>query len=128
MDRTNLRLLEGVPGEPPDLVTLDLSFISLRRVLGPVAALMAPGGGDVVALFKPQFELPRHAVGRGGLVLDEGTAADAARTLLTWASDTIGARGSGPVAARVRGATGNQEFFVHLRLPPRGRDVEAAPS
>src|SRR5579864_7905649 len=58
IDRTNLRKLTSVPGPAPDLVTLDLSFISVRVVMPAVAALAARPA-DVVVLFKPQFELGR---------------------------------------------------------------------
>src|SRR5438445_128166 len=72
MDRTNLRTLTAVPGPSPDLVALDLSFISLRLVLPAVAHLIATDRpADVIALYKPQFELGRDAVGRGGVVRDE---------------------------------------------------------
>ena len=70
MDRTNLRSLESLPGAPPDLVTLDLSFISLRVVMPAVVRVVAPDGADVIALFKPQFELGREAIGKGGIVRD----------------------------------------------------------
>ncbi len=85
MDRTNLRLLELVPGPPPSLVTLDLAFISLRLVLGRVAALATPGA-EVVALFKPQFELGRGAVERGGVVRDRAAGEAGAVELIAWAA------------------------------------------
>jgi len=119
MDRTNLRELTALPGPPPSLVTLDLAFISLRLVMERVAALSA-GGADVVALFKPQFELGRKAVGRGGVVHDRREAEEGARDFLRWAQATLGATAAGPVPAAVRGARGNQEWFVHLRLPHPG--------
>jgi len=116
MDRTNLRSLLRVPGEAPTLVTLDLSFISLRAVLGPVANISAPGG-DIVALFKPQFELPQQAVGKGGVVLDDADAERAAARFLIWVGETHGAECFGPLKATVRGTKGNQEYLVHCRLP-----------
>ena len=60
----------ALPGPAPDLVTLDLSFISLRLVMPAVVRLIAPRGADLVALFKPQFELGRDAIGKGGIVRD----------------------------------------------------------
>jgi 23S rRNA (cytidine1920-2'-O)/16S rRNA (cytidine1409-2'-O)-methyltransferase len=120
LDRTNLRTLEALPGEAPDLVCLDLSFISLRLVLGNVARL-APGA-EVVALFKPQFELGRDAVGRGGLVRDEALARSGALALLDWAELTLGAtRLHDPIPAPIRGTKGNQEWLLHLRLPEARR-------
>src|SRR5207302_4974516 len=84
LDRTNLRLLRELPGPPPSLVTLDLSFISLRAVLARVAELAEPGA-EVVALVKPQFEVGREHVGKGGIVRDEALGEQAARDLLAWA-------------------------------------------
>ncbi|GAC1337471.1 MAG: TlyA family rRNA (cytidine-2'-O)-methyltransferase [Candidatus Dormibacteria bacterium] len=116
MDRTNLRLLEALPGEPPSLVSLDLSFISLRLVLARVCALTTPGA-EVVALFKPQFELGRDAVGKGGIVHDQTRAEAAAAEFLDWAHERFGCSTQAPVPASVRGTKGNQEWMVHLRLP-----------
>jgi 23S rRNA (cytidine1920-2'-O)/16S rRNA (cytidine1409-2'-O)-methyltransferase len=116
MDRTNLRLLEGLPGPAPEVVTLDLAFISLRLVLGRVAALATPGA-DVVALFKPQFELGREAVDRGGVVRDPAAGEAGAVALLEWAAAHLGAEGRGPVASPITGAKGNHEWLLHLRLP-----------
>jgi len=116
LDRTNLRLLRDLPGPPPTLVTLDLAFISLRLVLQRVAALAAPGA-DVVALFKPQFEVGREAVGKGGIVRDSAAAEAAARDLLAWAARELGAATAGPIASPIAGTKGNRELLVHLRLP-----------
>ncbi|MEO8897642.1 MAG: TlyA family RNA methyltransferase [Candidatus Dormibacter sp.] len=120
MDRTNVRTLDRVDGPAPSLVTLDLSFISLRAVL-PVLARLAPGA-EVVALFKPQFELAREAVGRGGVVRDPAATATALAELAGWAEQFGVASVQGePLAAGVRGAKGNQEWLVHLCLAePRG--------
>src|SRR6202140_5083893 len=84
MDRTNLRTLEAVPGPAPDLVTLDLSFISLRLVIPAVVRLVGEGGADRVALFKPQFELGREAIGKGGIVRDPRAAEVAAMAFAAW--------------------------------------------
>lgn len=123
MDRTNLRLLESLPGPAPSLVTLDLAFISLRLVLERVAALAAPGA-EVVALFKPQFELGRDAVDRGGVVRDPVAGEAGARALLDWAAERLGAAVAGPLASPITGAKGNHEWLLHLRLP--GPGVEEA--
>jgi 23S rRNA (cytidine1920-2'-O)/16S rRNA (cytidine1409-2'-O)-methyltransferase len=121
MDRTNLRLLDAVPGPAPSLVTLDLAFISLRLVLARVAALAIPGA-EVVALFKPQFELGREAVDRGGVVRDPAAGEAGAVELLEWARLHLGATGRGPLESPITGAKGNHEWLVHLRLP--GGDAE----
>jgi 23S rRNA (cytidine1920-2'-O)/16S rRNA (cytidine1409-2'-O)-methyltransferase len=117
IDRTNLRTLRELPGPPPDLVTLDLSFISLRLVLPAVAALTARPA-DVIAMFKPQFELGREAVGRGGVVRDAALGLTAAGELLEWVGQEYQAERVHPtMAAPIRGAKGNQEYLVHFRLP-----------
>ncbi len=115
MDRTNVRLLDTVDGPVPSLITLDLSFISLRAVL-PGLARLAPGA-EVVALFKPQFEVAREAVGSGGVVRDpSATAAELARFADLAEQAGVATALDQPVAAGVRGAKGNQEWLVHLRL------------
>ena len=121
LDRTNLRTLQSVPGPSPDLVTLDLSFISLRLVM-PAVVNLAARPADVIALFKPQFELGRDAVGRGGVVRDTSLARAGADQFLQWVSETFGARvAHAPLPAAVRGAKGNQEWITHVRLD--GEDV-----
>lgn len=120
LDRTNIRTLAALEGPAPSLVTLDLSFISIRAAL-PNLALLAPAA-EVVALFKPQFEVPRDAVERGGVVRDDGATATALDGFQRWATATLGASMlDEPVRAGVRGAKGNQEWLVHLRLPGEQR-------
>jgi len=116
MDRTNLRTLEALPGPAPEVVTLDLSFISLRLVIPAVARLIASGGADLVALFKPQFELGRAAVGKGGIVRDAGAAEDAARNFAAWLESSCGAVVQPPIPSAVRGAKGNLEWLIGARL------------
>lgn len=116
LDRTNVRTLSALPGPSPSLVTLDLSFISLRAVLPGLRAL-APGA-EVVVLFKPQFELARDEVGHGGVVRDPSATAAGLADFTSWACTVLGgAVLADPLAAGVRGAKGNQEWLVHLRLP-----------
>lgn len=116
-DRTNLRTL--VPerlGLPlPSLVTLDLSFISLRRVL-PALPRLAPAA-EVVALFKPQFEVARRLVEPGGVVRDRAAVAAAVSDFTDWITSTGTAVLAPPLPARLRGTKGNQEWLLHLRLP-----------
>ncbi len=118
LDRTNLRHLDSLPGQSPSLVTLDLSFISLRLVM-PAVARVAPGA-EVVALFKPQFELGRDAVSRGGIVRDPAAAAAGVASFTGWCVAELGATALGePYPAPIRGTKGNQEILLHLRLPER---------
>jgi 23S rRNA (cytidine1920-2'-O)/16S rRNA (cytidine1409-2'-O)-methyltransferase len=116
MDRTNLRSLSWLPGPAPDLITLDLSFISLRLVMPAVVRLIAPGGADLVALFKPQFELGREAIGKGGIVRDLDAAAQAAVAFAGWLESAFGAAPANPMPSPVRGAKGNLEWLVRARL------------
>ncbi|UWF76838.1 MULTISPECIES: TlyA family RNA methyltransferase [Microbacterium] len=102
----------------PDLVTGDLSFISLELVLPAVAAVAATDA-DVVLLVKPQFEVGRTAV-RGGLVTDPATRADAvARTV--WSAWDAGLGMLGILPSPILGTRGNAEYLVHL-APGRGED------
>src|ERR1700692_2582283 len=109
MDRTNLRSLTSLPGPEPDLVTLDLSFTSLRLLIPAVVRLIAPGGADLIALFKPQFELAREAIGKGGIVRDTDAAERAAGEFAAWLEAAFGAVARTPMASPVRGAKGNLE-------------------
>ena len=116
IDRTNLRLLEALPGPAPSLVTLDLSFISLRLVL-PGVARLGPGA-EVIALFKPQFEVGRAAVPRGGVVRDAAVVEAGVQAFQEWCVEELGAVIlGGPVPAAIPGTKGNRELFLHLRMP-----------
>ncbi len=98
---------------PVDIVTIDVSFISLRLILPPVPAVLRPGA-DIVALVKPQFEAGREEVGRKGIVRDPAVH----DRVLAEVADAAAASGLRRVAvtpAAITGATGNQEFLVHFR-------------
>ena len=113
MDRTNIKDLEALPGPTPDLAVADLSFISLRSVLPAIGRLLAPGA-DIVALFKPQFEVGRGNVGKGGVVRDVDVRAAALSAFVDWAPDN-GFDVLATAPSRIAGAKGNQETFVRLR-------------
>ncbi|GAA5037423.1 TlyA family RNA methyltransferase [Microbacterium fluvii] len=100
----------------PELVTGDLSFISLTHVLPAAAAVAAPAA-DLVLLVKPQFEVGRTAV-KGGLVTDAAARSDAVATVL-WAAWDAGLGTLGVIASPLAGTHGNAEFVVHL-APGRG--------
>jgi 23S rRNA (cytidine1920-2'-O)/16S rRNA (cytidine1409-2'-O)-methyltransferase len=99
--------------EPADLVAMDVSFISVRKILPPAAAA-AKHGADLLILIKPQFELPRRDVAPGGLVSDVALhhkAITAVREAVTkLALDILDVRPS-----HLAGAEGNQEYFLHAR-------------
>jgi 23S rRNA (cytidine1920-2'-O)/16S rRNA (cytidine1409-2'-O)-methyltransferase len=98
----------------PELVTIDVAFISLRHILPPLPALLAPGA-DVVALVKPQFEAGRDEVGKHGIVSDPRVH-EAVVAGITTAAALAGFERIAMAPAAITGATGNQEFFLHLRL------------
>jgi 23S rRNA (cytidine1920-2'-O)/16S rRNA (cytidine1409-2'-O)-methyltransferase len=109
----------------PELATVDVSFISLAKVLGPVAASLAPDG-EALALVKPQFELERARVGKGGVVRDPADRRDALRAVARIASEA-GLRVLGFAPAGLPGPKGNRETFIHLgRSGDPVDDLEAA--
>ncbi len=119
LDRVNVRNLQpGQVAPPPDLVTGDLSFISLGQVLPALAGCAAPDA-DFVLLVKPQFEVGKGRVGAGGVVRDPelraGAVAAVAQTALG-----LGLGVSGVTASPLPGPSGNVEYFLWLRrgAPP----------
>jgi 23S rRNA (cytidine1920-2'-O)/16S rRNA (cytidine1409-2'-O)-methyltransferase len=96
-----------------DLVTIDVSFISLRLILPAVPPLVRPGA-DVVALVKPQFEAGREEVGRRGLVRDPAVHKRVLAEVEAAAAG-VGLRRIASTPSPITGATGNQEFLVHFR-------------
>jgi 23S rRNA (cytidine1920-2'-O)/16S rRNA (cytidine1409-2'-O)-methyltransferase len=120
LDRTNARTLTpDACGGPVELTVADLSFISLRLVLPALVACTVPDG-DVVPMVKPQFEVGRERVGKGGVVRDPQLRASAVLDVAASASEL----GLGVAAATVSplpGPSGNIEYFLWLR-----RDAPAA--
>lgn len=100
--------------DPPSLVTIDVAFISLRHILPALPPLVAPGC-VVVALVKPQFEAGRADVGKHGLVMDPAVH-DAVLARVTEAAAAVGLARIAMAPSAITGATGNQEFFLHLTL------------
>ena len=95
------------------LVTIDVAFISLRHILPALPPFLEPAA-DIVALVKPQFEAGRHEVGSGGIVSDPAVQEAAVRRVAEAAAG-VGLTEVAMAAAAITGATGNQEFFLHLR-------------
>lgn len=114
IDRTNIRLVhaEDLPYRP-DLVVIDVSFISLRLVL-PVVIAVSATPADIVALLKPQFEAGRAMVGKGGLVRSDSVRLDTLEKILTFAKE-IGLDVAGSIESPIAGATGNREFLAWFR-------------
>ncbi len=112
-DRTNARTLSpSVVGEPCALAVMDVSFISVRMILPALRSVLAPGA-DVLVLVKPQFEVGREQVGRGGIVKDASLHVAAVRDVAE-AAQALGYGVRGACPSPVAGAEGNREFFLHL--------------
>jgi len=95
------------------LVTIDVAFISLTHIVPALPPFLEPGA-DIVALVKPQFEAGREQVGRRGIVSDPAVHA-AVVERVTEAAAKCSLLRLAVVPSAIRGATGNQEFFLHLR-------------
>lgn len=127
VDRTNVRdLTPDLVGGPVDLVVGDLSFISLRLVLPALVGVTAPDG-DLALMVKPQFEVGKDRLGRGGVVRDLDHRTDA----VVGIAETAAALGWGARAVTTSplpGPSGNVEFFLWLRAgdPVVGRAEVAA--
>jgi 23S rRNA (cytidine1920-2'-O)/16S rRNA (cytidine1409-2'-O)-methyltransferase len=111
LDRVNIRQLEQLPA-PADLAVIDVAFISLRLVLPRVRDLLRPPR-EVLALVKPQFEVGKGAVGKGGIVRDAEQHAHVLSELSRFAQET-GFTVIGQMPSPLLGAKGNREFFLHL--------------
>ncbi|GBD11944.1 16S/23S rRNA (cytidine-2'-O)-methyltransferase TlyA [bacterium HR23] len=115
MEGVNARYPFPLP-EPVDLITVDVSFISLLLVLPSVVRHLAHGG-PVLCLVKPQFEAPRGSVGKGGVVRDPQVHAQAIAKVALWAIGQ-GWRVRGITPSPLLGDKGNREFFLYLEVPP----------
>ncbi len=117
LEQTNVRTaaLADVGGEPFDVVVADLSFISLRSVATQLVDWTRPGG-DLILLVKPQFEAGRREVSRGrGVVRDPAVWRTTLEAVIS-ALEAAGAVMMGVMVSPLRGADGNVEFLVHLRV------------
>ncbi|WP_026415349.1 TlyA family RNA methyltransferase [Actinomadura oligospora] len=132
LERVNIRELEpeqlGQPeAERPTLVVGDLSFISLKLVLGPIQRCVAPEA-DYAIMVKPQFEVGKNRVGAGGVVREPELRAEAVRDVAAHAA-TLGLGVLGVTASPLPGPSGNVEYFLWLRAgaPPLAEaDLERA--
>ena len=114
MEKTNIRYV--VPediAEPPALVSIDVSFISLTKVLQPVFNLMTPDG-EVVCLIKPQFEAGREKVGKKGVVRDPKVHIEVIRKVIEFAAG-IQMESLALEFSPIKGPEGNIEYLLHLK-------------
>jgi 23S rRNA (cytidine1920-2'-O)/16S rRNA (cytidine1409-2'-O)-methyltransferase len=115
MERTNARQLsvESFP-ELPQLATVDVSFISLEKVLPAVQSVLS-FDGEAIVLVKPQFEVGKGQVGKGGVVRDSAQHREVMERLARYAI-LHGWHARGVTASPLKGPKGNREFFLHLSL------------
>jgi len=113
MERVNARYQLDLP-EEVDLAVIDVSFISVEKVIPSVVRLLKPGGWLIV-LVKPQFEARREEVGKGGVIKDPALHALVLGRFISWVVNQ-GYRIGGLISSPVLGASGNREFLVLLRL------------
>ena len=118
-ERTNLRRLTPEelygPDDPrPDLAVADVSFISLRLVMPAMQALLTTESSEALLLVKPQFEVGKERVGKGGVVRDPAAHCDAIRDVLESAG-SLGWTAYGLVGSPITGPAGNHEYLLWLR-------------
>ncbi|MBW5446765.1 TlyA family rRNA (cytidine-2'-O)-methyltransferase [Cohnella sp. CFH 77786] len=129
MERTNFRHMtpEQLEGPVPGFASIDVSFISLKLILPPLAAMLAVNGGTV-ALIKPQFEAGREQVGKSGVVRDPKVHVSVLREVLAFA-DGIGFSLQDLTYSPITGGEGNIEFLAYWKKTglPRGESWLAGP-
>lgn len=125
MERTNFRYVkpEDLKGPRPTMATIDVSFISIKKILPPLKEiLLSSGGGLVVALIKPQFEAGRELVGKAGIVKEKKTHLHVLKEMFTFFQEH-GWRWQGITYSPIKGGEGNIEFLALLSLD--SSDTEA---
>jgi 23S rRNA (cytidine1920-2'-O)/16S rRNA (cytidine1409-2'-O)-methyltransferase len=114
LERTNIRHLSANQlDEVPDLAVIDASFISLEKVLPSTTSLVKPGS-DIIALIKPQFEVGKGQVGKGGVVRDPDQHAQVIEKIKLMAAQA-GCQVMHLCESPILGTKGNREFLIHLR-------------
>lgn len=114
LERTNIRYLERerIP-DAVDIVTIDVSFISLQKVLPKVMEFLGEKG-EILALVKPQFEVGKKDVGKGGIVREESKRKDAVEMIRSFA-EGLGFMSMGIFLSPLPGQKGNREYFLYLK-------------
>jgi 23S rRNA (cytidine1920-2'-O)/16S rRNA (cytidine1409-2'-O)-methyltransferase len=112
MEKTNMRdVTRAQIPDPVALIVCDASFIGLRTVLPAALALAAPGA-HLAALIKPQFEVGKGRVGKGGIVREPALHEEVCATISTWLAEQSGWRVLGVTESPITGAEGNKEFLI----------------
>jgi 23S rRNA (cytidine1920-2'-O)/16S rRNA (cytidine1409-2'-O)-methyltransferase len=121
LEKTNIRYLERERiTDVIDLIVIDVSFISLEKVL-PKCREFLSDDGEILALIKPQFEVGREMVEKGGVIKDESKRMYAIEKIRTFAS-SLGFESVGVFESPVHGHKGNVEYFIYLRRHINGRE------
>lgn len=119
-EKVNARYLQPESfDEPIDFASIDVSFISLKLILPAVAKFLR---GELMALIKPQFEVGRHDVGKGGIVRDEAKRRAAVDSVVELAGE-IGFDVKGVIESPIRGAEGNVEYLMYAVLSARAKAI-----
>ena len=115
MEKTNIRDVTRmrIP-EPIDIIVCDASFIGLRTAL-PAALVLATPGAHLVALIKPQFEVGKGRVGKGGIVREPELHKEVCDTISAWLAEQAGWQVLGVIESPITGAEGNKEFLISAR-------------
>jgi 23S rRNA (cytidine1920-2'-O)/16S rRNA (cytidine1409-2'-O)-methyltransferase len=117
LERFNVRALTSADiGGPVEIVVADLSFISLTRVVGPLASACVPGA-PLVLLVKPQFEAGRQEVSKGRGIITDPSIHDRVVAEITVALGVVGCAVQGWIDSPITGTDGNREFLVHATAP-----------
>ena len=121
MEKTNIRYVtpEDI-GVPIEFASIDVSFISLTKVLGPVRELLSPEG-EVVCLIKPQFEAGREKVGKKGVVREKSTHLEVIQMVISYAKE-IGFGVLNLEFSPIKGPEGNIEYLLHLKKQAESSD------
>ena len=125
MEKTNIRyVLPGDIPSPADFSSIDVSFISLTKVLLPVRNLLTEDG-EIVCLIKPQFEAGREKVGKKGVVRDPAVHLEVIRKVLDFATSAA-LEPKHLSFSPIKGPEGNIEYLLHLKKRPEGTEITAA--
>jgi len=117
MERTNARNLQAEDFDVvPELAVVDVSFISLKKILPAVERILVPDEGECVCLVKPQFEAGRNAVGKNGVVRDKKTHLSVLLSLKDYIESIRDMQLSGVDYSPLLGASGNMEFLFHIKM------------